>query len=40
MDTAEKLLIDLGAKIVKGPEDCECAPKYCYVLFNIPIAFG
>ena len=36
MDTAEKLVIGLGAKIVRGPEVREWAPGYYYVLFEDP----
>ena len=36
MDTAEKLVIGLGGKIVRGPEVREWAPGYYYVLFEDP----
>lgn len=36
VDTAEKLVISLGAKIVRGPEVREWAPGYYYVLFEDP----
>ena len=36
MDTTAKLLIGLGAKIVRGPEVREWAPGYYYVLFEDP----
>ena len=36
MDTTAKLLIDLGAKMVRGPEVRECAPRYYYILFEDP----
>ena len=36
VDTAEKLVIGLGGKIVRGPEVREWAPGYYYVLFEDP----
>ena len=34
VNTAEKLVISLGAKIVRGPKVREWAPEYYYVLFE------
>ena len=31
-----KILIGIGAKIVRDPEVRECAPRYYYVLFEDP----
>ena len=36
VDGAEKLVISLGAKIVRGPEVRDWAPGYYYVLFEDP----
>ena len=36
METTAKLLIGIGAKIVRDPEVRECAPRYYYVLFEDP----
>ena len=40
VDTAEKLVISLGAKIVRGPEVREWAPGYYYVLLEVNFVPG
>ena len=36
VDTTAKFLIGLGAKVVRHPEDRECAPRYYCVLVEVP----
>jgi len=40
VETTAKLLIGIGANIVRDPEVRECAPRHYYVLFEDPMAFG